>query len=297
MALLVHPKASTSGLFFKSALSEQIECLSPCDVVYTDGSKSDVSTACAFVTANRDYKFALPPAATVFTAELTAILKALSIVCPTTRRLVVCSDSLSSLQVLRDIYSKNILVRDILCAIHTLWARGIEVFFIWVPSHVGIPGNELADEAARSGLDLNPPESILLASDMKPVAKRCMSSSWYASWLGITGNKLRALKDDVLPWETSHRKCRREEVVLCRLRIGHTLLTHGHLMAREDPPVCNTCNTALTVEHILIHCGRYVRLRRANRLPVILRDVLSDSEPLIRKLFKFLNETGLFNTI
>ena len=51
--------------------------------------------------------------------------------------------------------------------------------------------------------------------------------------------------------------CRRLEVSLSRLRIGHTRLTHGHLMAREVPSICGRCLVRLSVFHVLIECPAY----------------------------------------
>ena len=47
---------------------------------------------------------------------------------------------------------------------------------------------------------------------------------------------------------------RRKETALCRLRIGHTRLTHGFLMSRNPPPFCEDCIVPLTVRHILVEC-------------------------------------------
>lgn len=297
LSLTQYDKHNTSNVVFQQILYENIDSLGPCDVVYTDGSKTNVSTACACVIAGRDLKFPLPPATSVYTAELTAILKALSIVRPKTKRLVICSDSLSSLQAIRDMYSRNILVRDILCLIHDLWTEGTEVFFIWVPSHIGISGNELADKAARAALGMVVTSHNIVASDAKPVARRCIQSAWHTSWAGSVENKLRLIKDEVSLWSTSCRTDRREEVVLCRLRAGHTRLTHGHLMAREEPPACLPCREPLTVEHILVHCQKTARLRRIHGLQHTLREVLADDEAVIQRLFKFLDAAKLLRQI
>ncbi|KAF0773610.1 RNase H domain-containing protein [Aphis craccivora] len=40
----------------------------------------------------------------------------------------------------------------------------------------------------------------------------------------------------ILPWPPPSGCSRRQETILNRLRINHTLLTHRHLMIKEDPP-------------------------------------------------------------
>ena len=51
-----------------------------------------------------------------------------------------------------------------------------------------------------------------------------------------------------------YRLPRRDEIIIHRLRIGHSFLTHGHLLRGETCPRCSACDVDLTVEHILLHC-------------------------------------------
>lgn len=54
---------------FVNSIREVLCSLNPYDVVYTDGSKSDSSTGCAFVTDSREYMFQLLPKTSVYTAD------------------------------------------------------------------------------------------------------------------------------------------------------------------------------------------------------------------------------------
>ena len=78
----------------------------------------------------------------------------------------------------------------------------------------------------------------------------------------MTDNKLRTVKDSVHPWPTSSRVNRQEEVVLARLRIGHTQLTLTHLISGDPTPFCDGCLVPLTVVHMLIECPDYNNKRR-----------------------------------
>ena len=53
---------------------------------------------------------------------------------------------------------------------------------------------------------------------------------------------------------------RRNDVVLCRARIGHGYFTNGYLLTGELRPMC--CNTRLTVRHVLLSCAKYTEIRR-----------------------------------
>jgi len=47
---------------------------------------------------------------------------------------------------------------------------------------------------------------------------------------------------------------RRDSVLLNRLRIGYTRLTHSFLLSGDDLPECRTCQCPLTVKDILVEC-------------------------------------------
>jgi len=55
---------------------------------------------------------------------------------------------------------------------------------------------------------------------------------------------------------TTNRKrlSRRDSVLLNRLRIGHTRLTHSFRLSCDDLPECGTGQCPLTVKHILVEC-------------------------------------------
>ncbi|CAD6216496.1 GSCOCG00011340001-RA-CDS, partial [Cotesia congregata] len=55
-------------------------------------------------------------------------------------------------------------------------------------------------------------------------------------------------------------------VVLSRLRIGHTKMTHSHIMTKEPSPQCQRCGEILTIKHILIECNNYNPERRKTKL-------------------------------
>ena len=56
------------------------------------------------------------------------------------------------------------------------------VLFCWVPSHVGIRGNELADAAAKAALNETLTIMTLPYSDFNPLVKRFISGKWSDFW-------------------------------------------------------------------------------------------------------------------
>ena len=65
------------------------------------------------------------------------------------------------------------------------------------------------------------------------------------------------MKPSLSSWSPCSQRRRRLDVSLSRLRIGHTRLTYGHLMAREAPPVCDHCKVRLSISHIVVECPTY----------------------------------------
>ena len=91
---------------------------------------------------------------------------------------------------------------------------------------------------------------------------------------------------------------RRDEVIIHRLRIGHTRMTHRFLM--EDPlqrePVCNFCyGDDLTVKHIMIECQHFNRIRTNHYRVATMRE-LFERVPY-KHIINFLIESGLYSQI
>ena len=61
-----------------------------------------------------------------------------------------------------------------------------------------------------------------------------LNSRYQETWNHCLGNTLYAIKPYLSYWSSSSRRFRREEVVLCRLRTGHTYATHGYLLCNDS---------------------------------------------------------------
>ena len=166
-------------------------------------------------------------------------------------------DSLSCLQAIENLEIENPLVLSILELHSTFKTLKKDVVFCWVPSHVGIRGNELADKAAKTALKGRKINIPLPFTDFRPIIKQYVRKQWSDFWSLQSENKLHAVQPALGCSMWSCRERRREEIVLCRLRIGHSFLTHRYLLAGEDPPECISCQERLTVDHILLHCLDY----------------------------------------
>ena len=70
------------------------------------------------------------------------------------KKFVIFSDSLSSLQAIDGFHIDNDLVQKIIKEYSVQTKQEKTIALCWIPSHVGIPGNEEADSAAKGGLSL-----------------------------------------------------------------------------------------------------------------------------------------------
>ncbi|KAG5880785.1 hypothetical protein JTB14_015294 [Gonioctena quinquepunctata] len=83
-------------------------------------------------------------------------------------------------------------------------------------------------------------------------------------------------------------KKRRHQVMLTRLRLGQTRLTHEYLVTCSSQPTCEICEARLTIKHILCDCPLHYQERINHQIPETLKDILSE-KCNINSLISFLN--------
>ena len=283
-------------------LSHQFQRHQNCVKIYTDGSKCDERAGSAVYSAVVSRSIKIQNNSSIYTAELTAIFEALVyLVSSNFPNVTIFSDSRSTLQGIVNIYNDHPIVTKIHHLILRLKDR-TNVKLCWIPSHVNIRGNERADELAKQASNLDViTHNSLPHSDYSAVIKQRVREEWNQRWTNIPlgENKLRRLKPDAKDSKLNFPKKRRLEVVACRLRIGHTKLTHGHLMERRAAAECEICgDIPLSVEHILCECPQYnvARLSCFGRQHPTVEQVLGNGSS-IESVIRFLIQTRLFSKI
>ena len=133
-----------------------------------------------------------------------------------------------------------------------LKSRGKDIVFCWIPSHIGIKGNEEADEAAKEALSLNEPSKTIVASDLGNKINNLLHEEWQREWESEpnVNNKLKRVLPKLNENHTPKGMTRRDGTVCARLRIGHSYLTHCYLLKGEPQPFWVSCNEALTINHL-----------------------------------------------
>ncbi|VVC26949.1 Ribonuclease H-like domain,Ribonuclease H domain [Cinara cedri] len=188
---------------------------------------------------------------------------------------IIISDSLSALSSISNPYPKNELVQ----LIHKLISEiNSTICFMWVPSHVGLPGNEKADKLAYVAImsPLSTNINLLTLSETFNIIQHKPMEEWQKFWSNLhLSKKLRNIKLFVQKLKYPPNIKRREEVNITRIKIGHSLLTHAHLITKEPAPICNTCNETKTIEHIVINCHKYTEARKILNNPLTLYQALN----------------------
>ena len=174
----------------------------------------------------------------------------------------------------------------------------IYISFVWIPAHIGIAGNEKADQLAKSALANAIDKSHRICwSDIKPAVARHLRDEWQRDWNEEGTNKLHEVfpvLSEKLPNGVT-RSNRRQESVMARLRIGHSWLTHNYLLKNEDQPFCIGCNAPITVKHILTECSDFLDTRKSYYTETDMYRLFREVDP--SKMVDYLKEIGIYQRI
>ncbi|GFV81155.1 RNase H domain-containing protein [Trichonephila clavipes] len=185
------------------------------------------------------------------------------------------------------------VVCNVLDVTSRLYSKGFDIVFCWLPSHVGIIGNEQADSVAKSATTY-----ISLAiplSYIKRIILHHIFTIWQESWSQQLDNKLHSVKPVIEAWHVM--PMRRTYAKFTRFRIGHTRFTHRHLLVGEDAPQCLSCKVSYTIKHILVDCPvfNHYRITFFNSFHLTLFDLVGEIPH--QNLFALIHKIGLLYLI
>ena len=294
------PKNETNEIVFKKEYLSMKENYVNHYEIFTDGSKQDakVSAAC-FIPSDPSNPLStrLRDDSSIFNAELQGILLALGKIknmSKSHKKFVIYTDSLSALLAIQNRNFKSKNVRRVFNTIKGISPK-VCISFVWIPSHVGITGNENADRLAKAALFGTQNTKLFICwSDLKPKIDKYINDIWQRDWDGEVQNKLH----HILPYLKENLQkgnTRKEQTVMTRLRIGHTWITHSFLLKREEQPYCYACDSLYTVQHILVECLDFKDTREKYYKTTNMFGLFRDVDPSM--IFEYLKEIGVFNKI
>lgn len=137
-----------------------------------------------------------------------------------------------------------------------------------VPSHVGIEGNEMADDFANRGSNLEVISQIKITfSDAHSEVKRKMVAEWQEEYdyisrsKGIHHYKVQN-KMNIKPWFHGMKLNGNAIKIMTRLRTNHGLCGMKKWLFKLEPnAICAMCNEINDLEHITIKCLKHQSVR------------------------------------
>ena len=158
---------------------------------------------------------------------------------------VICTDCKSLLQAIESETPNTCSIRD------KLRRTGCQIALQWTPSHCGIPGNELADKAAKEATKLTQErgDDLSISYEIaKSLIKRSIKDPPPEHNLVKQSYSNHVYKKDLAVGS------RKESTTLAQLRSGHSLLlaAYRHRINEDEPETCPICEEEpQTVEHWL----------------------------------------------
>ena len=228
--------------------------------VYTDASKEGESVGIG-IFFERDKKrhcFKTNDHLAITTAELVAIQKVMEMVLSPTfedqTHICICTDSLGACLALKGDPNQTArpdIAHNIIILHHQILSKGIVISLLWIPSHVDIIGNEIADACANEGrrrvqVDIN----IKLGySELKSLISNMINSDMaQTQYEEINHYKVDQFRQIVQRINTKIN-LDGDNYLLNRLRVGAAMFD---LPGREL--YCRICKCRLTIDHVMMKC-------------------------------------------
>ena len=142
------------------------------------------------------------------------------------------------------------------------------IAFQWIPSHIGIEGNETADRLAKRGL--SGAKKAMFLSDSKTKIKFAMRSLtekvFKEKRLGKMGEDFQIIKKDKW-WKLT----RSQQVIITRLRTGHfPIRPYLNRYKPHNTNLCRLCNRDIEdIQHITFKC-LFLKQQRICLLPKVI---------------------------
>lgn len=204
--------------------------------------------------------------------ELIAISRALTYIkLMNSNKFVILTDSRSALQHVARCSSYlrgTPIAYEIIKSIEELTSLSKEVILQWIPSHIGLTGNDevdiLAKQACTDGDIVN---DMPFFTDCLHLIKIYCSDMWKTYFDERSVEKgiwYRTIQNDPcrIPWFDECKLSRNMLTTAFRLRSGHIPLNKfAYLMKKVPSPLCTECGIIEDAVHIMVECVRNEDIR------------------------------------
>ena len=226
-------------------------------------------------------------------------------------KVVICTDSAAVLASMRSFHSNSRqgLLYEILQLVTRIVSNGCKLHFLWVPAHVGVMGNEKADKMAKKALEKLEVEMNVSFSkaEVKSMIWDKVKIMWQEKWDNeVKGRHLYNIQESIRVKRIGSGN-RKEEVVLTRLRLGHSALNKTlQVVGKHEDGLCEDCLVDETIEHVLMECSNYEiereslrsKMRELGEQEITVKSLLRlENRKKMRVLSEFLRATGLCDRI
>ena len=273
--------------------------------IYTDGSKREHKSGCAFYVPFLKFsrKFRLSDYTSVYMAEMVAILEALRFLLEKPPiSCVIFSDSFSCIQTIESGRDMDAVSQEIRFCMYQLWCQGIPVDLCWIPSHVGIQGNEMVDTLAKEALMLDTVNYVTLKTipEINKLIEKRMLEEWQNVWdssrRGRFYHKIQPIVTNDVKFSDINKL---KQTSITRLRFGKCKLGDVLFMfGKRENNNCEICHVKEDVEHYIMNCNKYTdfqvdrndKLLMAETIPSV--EVLLGNDKWYDDLWTYICNTG-----
>ena len=206
--------------------------------------------------------------------------------------------------------SRPDIVYEVLQLANQMQKSGIRIAFGWVPAHMGVKGNELADRYAKQAVlkqevEINEHHS---KAEVRSIIKIKVGDIWQYMWDHESRGRILYKIQRRVGGSRSTVRNNQEENIISKMRFGHVALNNTLVKINKHADGLCVCGCSQeTIEHVVEQCPMYQRQRnilcsllKQEKVVMNLANILqrNSGDICFNFIFHFLKKkTGLFYRI
>ncbi|GFO44663.1 RNA-directed DNA polymerase from [Plakobranchus ocellatus] len=157
--------------------------------------------------------------------------------------------------------------------------ENVRIIVQWLPSHVGIRGNETADKLGNQGRNQQQPNNPVTLTQVAHLLRRKTAALWEAA-SGSYDDRTQKLNEARRAGDYIGVLDRCDAVQLFRVRAGHSLLRSDMFRRKwSATTVCRLCGEENEdCSHVLVSCGELRGIRETDWSDITLQEALWGSK-------------------